>query len=119
MAKYRGSLGFRVYTDDLATNNPKCRIFDIDKSFSDDTVSEFQPLLIQISDGTTDQTVNLNGLTGDKFVLISDQTISVKINGSVTPIQCKTLFLDGGAITSLTISNSSGTDAEVVIGLGQ
>lgn len=119
MAKYRASIAVRVFTDELATNNPKCRVFDIDKSFSDDTVSQFQPLLLTIADGTVDQAVGLNGLTGEKFVLISDQTISVKLNGSSDAIQCTTLMLDGGAITSLSISNSSGETAEVTLGLGQ
>lgn len=119
MATLNGRVKMLVYTDAVATNNPKSRIIDIDESFSDVTIDQFQPLLLQIPNGAVDQAVQLNGIEGEKLVLLSDQTISVKLNGSATAIQCKMLVLDGAAVTSLTVSNASGQVATVRLGLGK
>lgn len=119
MATLNGRVKIQVYTDAAPTNNPKSRVMDIDESFSDVSVDQFQPLLIQIPNLAVDQAINLNAIQGEKLVLLSDQTISVKLNGSATALQCKMLFLDGAAVTSLSISNASGSVANVRLGLGK
>lgn len=119
MAILEGKLEVLVYTDNEATNNPQSRIMDIEETLSDDTVSQFQPLLIEIPDGASDQVINLNGIEPDKLLILSDKEISIKINGSSTAIAVKKLFLDETNITSLSVSNSSGETATVRLGLGK
>lgn len=108
-----------VYTDPTPTNNPKQKLIDIDETTSDTTVDQYQPLLIKIADATVDQAIALNGIVGEKLVLTSDQTISIKLNGSGTAIQTTLLVLDGANITSLSVSNASGAEANVTLGIGK
>ena len=78
----------------------------------DEAKSEF----MEVANGSTDLAVPLGGLTTVKALLIiSNQDVSFKINGGNTGVQVKTLFLRDCAVTALTVSNASGSTADVRI----
>lgn len=82
-----------------------------DKAF-DELFSQF----MEVDNLTTDLAVSLGPLTtGQQILILSDQTVSFKLNSSTTAISCTTLFLDGASLTSLSVSNSSGSQAHVRI----
>lgn len=91
-------------------------------------ITELVQRRITIPDGTTDQAISFVGADGladaKALLIITDQPISVKINGSDTglPIghtenEDASLLLDATNITSLSISNASGQTANVYVAL--
>lgn len=82
-------------------------------------VDEYNTRRYEVADSTSDESINFAGLTTATAVLLrSDQTVSFKINGGDTAIQLTAngLFvLFNTSITSLTISNSSGSTANVTV----
>ena len=73
---------------------------------------------MEVASGATDLTIPLGGLTTVEAIdLISDQAISLKINGGTVAVGCKSLTLIGCAITALTVSNSSGALANLRIAM--
>jgi hypothetical protein len=71
---------------------------------------------IVVTTGTTDQAVNLEGMTTViDLMAISDQVISLKINGSATETPGTVFLISGTDITSLAITNASGQTANVQI----
>lgn len=91
-------------------------------------ITEHVEKRLTIPDGTTDLSIGFTGsdglTTGKGLLIITNQPISVKINGSSTAIpightagESATLMLDATAITALSISNASGNTANVYISL--
>jgi len=120
MARLTGKLQVLTYTDLSSTNTPTSKVFDVSEVISDSEISQVAPLLIQIPTATTDQAINFNGITTAEYlVILSDQPISVKIDGSTTALQLTRLYLDGSSLSSLHISNSSGETANIRIMIGK
>jgi hypothetical protein len=113
-----GKLDLLVYSDSVSSNNPQEKKIDEKNDLSDNTVDQWQTLEIDISDGVSDQAINFNGITADKFYLKSDQSISIKLNGSGDAIACSGLIYMECTVSSLTISNSSGSSANITIAVG-
>ena len=78
---------------------------------------------LPIAAGTVDQAIVLPTATAEYLVVLTDQNISIKINGQPTAIVCKAriagrktlVFFNKGALTALTISNSGSAIANVDI----
>lgn len=84
---------------------------DITTGISED---EAQSQFSEVADLTVDQAISLGGITTCVYLLmISDQTVSIKINNSATAIPGKVFFFKDTAITSLSVSNSSGNVANI------
>jgi hypothetical protein len=68
-----------------------------------------------VAKDTDDQVISLGPLTTVQMLLmISDQTITPKINSEATGHACKNMLFTGASITTLTLSNESVTlDANV------
>jgi hypothetical protein len=81
----------------------------LDQDFDEQTVQG-----VEVANGAVDQAISLGGVTtASLLLLISDQAVSVKVNGAAAGIACRTLLLTGAAATSLSVSNSSGATANV------
>jgi len=84
------------------------------KTFSDEEHDEAQQHYEEVANGAVDQVINLGPLTTVEILaLSSDQSITLKINGSVTAVGVKGLLVWGGNITALTVSNASGSQANI------
>lgn len=71
---------------------------------------------MEVADAVTDQAVSLGPLTTAQLVLIlSDKTVSFKLNGSVTALACTSLLLTNAAVTAITVTNASGATASLRI----
>jgi hypothetical protein len=112
-----GKLSLLVYSDTISSNNPQKRLIDVDENLADSTVDQWETLYIQIADAVADQSIDLNSITGDKFYLKADQTISIKLNGSSDALSGN-LFYMQATVSSLSISNSSGSTANITIAVG-
>lgn len=68
--------------------------------------------VLQVPNGANNQVVSLGGLTTATTVLmISDQPLTVKLNGEATGHVCQYMLLTSAAITAITLSNASGVAA--------
>ena len=87
-------------------------------------ITELIERRIAIPNGTSDLAIGFTGSDGMTTIkalqIITDQPISVKINGGDTGIpightagESATLLLDATAITALSVSNASGATANV------
>lgn len=84
---------------------------------ADEMNSQYIPLAI----GATDVAVNMGTVaTATTLLIVSDQLVSVKVNGDAdTAISFKTLLLSTAGITAMSLSNPSGLAAKVrVLALG-
>lgn len=82
-------------------------------ALADQAYDESHSSYEEVANGATDQAISLGGLTTAQVVYIaSDQTVSFKINGSIA-IVAKQVFLIGAAVTSLSVSNASGSQANL------
>ena len=91
-------------------------------------ISEKGDAVIKVASGETDYEQSLSNVDASKFLIIrTDQSISVKLNDSgntaISIVASGTtkrglLFLTGGAATTLFITNSSGSIANVEIFYG-
>lgn len=78
---------------------------------------------LQIPDATVDQVIVLPDPNSDYMVILTDQDISVKVNGSATAVSLATkakgkktfVYYTKGPVTALTVSNASGSTANVDI----
>lgn len=114
-------IDFAAYTAALATNNPsddatKVKLFNQEANYSD--LSRQQ---ILVANSTTDQAITLVKADCEYLMILVDQPITIKLNGSSTPLAVKPrtagvkslgLFIKGDTST-LTVSNSSGSAANL------
>ncbi len=99
------------------TNNPQDSI-EFKRKVEESNVSEAQRSQKLIPPSTVDLALNLADSATDYLIMMTDQTVSIKLNGSSDAITLnpkapgtKTpVFLIRGAVTALTISNA-GTNA--------
>lgn len=108
--------GLRV----VDTSNPNTGVppLRIKQSIS---VTTWSRKRVTIANSVSDQAVQFDSVTAAKVVaLVSDGEISYKINaGSATPCENTGVHVSAdGDITSLTISNSSGTTVNVEVLIG-
>lgn len=116
-------IDFLAYDNTEPTNDPADAV-KIKKrmQFTDvDEVSRLFPT--KVADGTTDQAIPLPDASSDLLIILTDQTISIKLNGSsdAQTLKPKTagkktpVLVQLGTITGLTLSNASGSTANVDI----
>jgi len=84
------------------------------------TLDEYQHVNIQVADATTDLLINFGGVATANFIYIkTDQTITYKLNGTgnlaISATKNAPTFLNTASITSLHISNASGSAANMQI----
>ena len=111
------SLNVRV-ADDSDLTNAKINSAD---SFTDSTTyTEVTSNRIVIADGATDETLPFVGVSSGKFLyLLSDQAVSIKLNGSNDALAVAAnmpLFLPA-TLTACTVTNSSGSAANIDYGV--
>ncbi len=116
-------IDFLAYDNTDPSNDPDDNI-KIKKFVQYTDVDEvFRNFVRKIPDATVDLAVELPDADTDLLIILTDQTISIKLNGSATAQTLipkvagkKTLtYLQKGSVTALTISNASGTTAKVDI----
>lgn len=112
-----GKLELLVYSDSTASNSPQKRMIDVNESLSDSSVNQWETLRLQVANLVVDQAIAMNNIVADKLYLKSDQTVSIKVNGSATPLSGKLFYMEC-AVSSLSVSNSSGAIANLEIGFG-
>ena len=114
-----------AHDNEAPTNDPADAI-KVRKLIEESSVTEVSRHFPRvISDGATDEVVILPDPTTDYLLILTDQQISVKLNGSSDPQVLKPkaagsktpVMLIRGDITGLTVSNSSGNDANMDITL--
>lgn len=116
-----------VHDNTNPTNDPADAI-EIRKKVEESAVSEVtRNFPKKITDGTTDEAIELPDANTDYLLILTDQEVSVKLNGSsdaqvlkpkAAGVKTPALFIRGD-ITGLTVSNSSGQDANLDITLVQ
>jgi len=83
-------------------------------SVDDEAHDEIHGGADEVATGVTDQAISLGGLTTvEAMILKSNVAVSFKVNGVTTAIACKAFAIRGAAITSLSVSNASGSLAVV------
>lgn len=113
------TVDFLSYVGNL-TNNPTDSI-KIKNIVEESTVTEIFRRLESIADSIVDQTIPLPDASTDYLLIFVDQDVSIKLNGSSDPIVLKAktagtkAFVFGmrGTISALTISNASGSAANI------
>lgn len=122
MSALRFVSDFLAFSDEKATNDPK----DQTKIQSATEESSFKSLLrqkITVATATTDQVIPLPEVNSEYLLIYTDREVTVKLDGSgdsrtLKPKAAgtKTLVLmERGDISTLTMSNASGSDANVDI----
>lgn len=85
------------------------KAYDISKSTTETTRGT-----IIIADAASDQALNLGGVASATYTrLNTDQTITIKLNGSSDAITVTDQFILVGTVTAVTVSNASGSDANL------
>ena len=103
-----------------STNDP-ADATKIKSRIQESTTTAFSRQQLVVEDEAADQEVALIDASTDYVMIFTDRAISIKINGiataiTLTPQAAGTkcfVYYWRGTITSLTISNSSGSDANV------
>ena len=83
---------------------------------SSQAVAEYLPGVRYVIADTVTQTVNFGTVAAAKvFEMVSDQTVTLKLNAEATGHACKFFRIvdSAGGITSATIANASGSTATV------
>ena len=114
-----------AYNNEIPTNDPADGL-KIKNQVEEENVSEITrhfPKIIQ--NGASDEEISLPDSNTDYLLMFTDQEVSIKLNGSADAIILQPILagvktpvmLLRGDITGLTMSNSSGQDANVDITL--
>jgi len=117
MNRLEGSIDLLVYSDDEVTNDPQKRIFDYTEELSQTDILNFQSKKLQIADSVVDQVIEFDSIVPTLLFIFTDQEISIKLNGG-SDITLSSFFTISSNITSLSISNSSGSTANTTIAFG-
>lgn len=107
--------------DGQVTQNDPVDSIQVSNSIQQKTITDINRLKIVIPNATSNQSISLSSSSTNYLAISTDQTITVVINGSNTPLTLsplvagtKTLaFYQKGTVASLTISNSSGSIANI------
>jgi len=120
MSRLKLIIDFLAYSDNSQTNDPQ----DVSRIKSVLEESSFTELIRRkatIADGTTDQNISFS--VSDYILIFSDQTITIKLNGSgdsltlvpETEGKKSFVFFQKGTINSLLVSNNSGNAVKLDI----
>lgn len=120
MSKLKLLSDLLIHNDTSQTNDPK-DASKIQLLTEESNLSACSRQKISVADAVTDQTINLADASTEYLLIYVDQEITIKLNGSgdaltLTPSTAgkKTLcFLQRGTITSLTVSNASGSAVNI------
>lgn len=83
------------------------------------TVTEQNNQTIVVSNGATDQALSLGPVAdATGFTLETDETITIKLNGSSDAITVNSILVLYGSVTAITVSNASGSDATLKVMVG-
>ena len=113
---------FQAYSDLKQTNDPK----DIDRikiNLEESSFSVLNRQKIQIADSTVDQAISIAAANSEYLLIYTDQEISIKMDGSsdsrtLKPKTAGTkafVYMERGDVTSMTVSNASGSTANMDI----
>jgi hypothetical protein len=111
-------IDFISYESTVSTNSPLDST-KIKLRISESSVSEVFRFQKSIEDGLDDVVIPLPSNNADYLLIFTDQEIEIKINGgaamTLVPASTKKslVFFNSGVVTSLTISNNSGSIANV------
>lgn len=108
--------------EDNNSNSPT-NICKSSATVSETSTSKSRNIKEIITDSTVDQVINIPESNTEYLVIFSDQNISIKLNGSSDSIALNVkvpgkktpVFMNRGDIDSLTISNSSGSSANLEV----
>lgn len=115
------TVDFLAYDSAQPTNDPQDAV-KIKKRVEEATITEVNRYFpMAVPDATTDLAIALPASTTDYLLIFTDETVSVKLNGSATAITLKPrasgaktpAMLIRGDITALTVSNASGKVANL------
>lgn len=121
MNKLKLLIDFIAYTGNSTDNNITSDSTSIKNLVTETSFSELSRIQNQIADGASDISINLADSNSEYILIFVDQNVSIKLNGSSDSINLnakasgiKTFaFYTKGAVTSLTVSNSSGSTANI------
>lgn len=121
MNKLKLLIDFLAYTGDSLSNNISNDSTSIKNTITQSTFSELSRIQQQIADGASDVSMSLADSNSEYILIFTDENISIKLNGSSDSINLTTktsgvktfVFYTKGAITQLSVSNSSGKTANV------
>jgi hypothetical protein len=114
-------IDFLIFNNTLSTNDPADRIEVKEKVEESSLTATTRHFPIVIADSTTDQAIGLPDSPTDYLLILTDQEISIKINGSSDAMTLKPkiagkrtpVFMFRGSLTGLSVSNSSGNSANL------
>jgi len=121
MARLSGKFELLIDNDETVVNNPQKRIQDISIDLSDDSIEQWQSKLLTVLDGAADQVIGLDSIDSEYLIIIPQGQISIKINtgSAMTLVSGFPFIIKTDSLTSLTVSNSSGANVEMELGLGK
>ena len=104
------------------TNDPSDSI-KIQNKIQDVNLTDVFRLQMSVADGVTDQAIAITSSDSEYLVILTDRQVSIKLNGSFDSLTLsprangkKTfVFYQKGTISELTISNASGSAANIDI----
>ena len=108
--------------DNTTPNNDPANNIKVKSRIQEETITEsLRHFPKVVSDGAVDEVIALPENPSDFILFLTNQEVSVKVNGSATDLTLKPkttgvitpVFMMRGDITGLTISNASGNDANV------
>lgn len=83
-------------------------------SIEDQEFDELSTQFLELVNGASDTVISLGEVgTGSLILIVSDQTISFKLNSETVAVAFKVILLSGAAVTALKLSNASGSTANV------
>jgi hypothetical protein len=112
---------FLAYDNSQPTNDPANAI-KVKKRVEESSVSDITRYFpMTVANSVVDQAVILPDPNTDYIILLTDQTISVKLNGSAAPLTLNPstpgvvtpVLMIRGDVTALTVSNASGNPANL------
>ncbi len=120
MSKIRLIVDFLANNESVPTNDPKDQTA-IKKTVEESSFTELCRKQVAVPDAASDQAITLADATSEYLIIFVDQTVTIKLNGSgdaltLSPSSAgvKTpVFVQKGIITSLTVSNASGSTANL------
>lgn len=119
-------VNFYTYDNSAPTNDPASQT-SVKNSLDVDGITEVSRFQSSIADGTTDQVIALPSSPTSYLLILTDGTISVKLNSSVTAQTLKPtatgkktiVLVQKGDITGLKVSNASGAAINIDVILAE
>jgi hypothetical protein len=116
LAFLTGTIQFKAYIDSAETEFPQELVSDIKKEFENDAITEVQSTTISLAAGGS-QSITLNGVSPVKrwYLYSSSTALTIDVNGlGNMTFQAGEPGYIPITLTSLSITNASGTTATTV-----